>query len=165
MVLPHSPQHLHLYLEISTLLNQLISCFPLFLYLSSSPYKAGTRASGLAHSPRADLFHRGSSRWVVVFFWHLPFPGPLHHVSSAFQPTQDLFPGLSIRTEKNRCLFFSSLNLEKVGSFLVHFCVLELVSQLSNCAFISNLLSSLPSFFFLFFFSCCFIDMWHIYAH
>lgn len=76
------------------------------------------------------------------------------------QPTQDLFPGLSIRTEKNRCLFFSSLNLEKVGSFLFHFCVaLELVSRLSNCVFRSNLLSSLPSsFFFLFFFSCCFID-------
>lgn len=45
-----SPQHLDLYLEIATFLNQLMQCVPLFLYLSSSPGKAGTRASGLAPS-------------------------------------------------------------------------------------------------------------------
>lgn len=34
--------------------------------------------------------------------------------------------------------FFAGINLEKVGSSLAHFSILELVSQLSNCIFMSS---------------------------
>lgn len=69
----------------------------------------------------------------MLLFWHLPFPGTFHHMVSASQPTQDLFPC----TLGKQIPFFSSLSLEKVDSFFVHFSVvLELVSQLSNCIFL-----------------------------
>lgn len=65
-------------------------------------------------------------------------------------PTQDLFLGLSTHTGKDRSLFPSNLNLEKVGGFLVCISVvLELVSQLPNCVLLEpSLLLSLLFFFF-----------------
>lgn len=121
--------HLDLYLEISALLNQLINCFPLFLYLSSSHCKAGTRAlvwlihKGWLVSQRVQQMGSGALLAPALFqalfiTWALPLSPP----KICFQACP--------HTGNNRCPFSSSLNLEK-GSFLVYFfVVLEWVSQL-----------------------------------
>lgn len=129
--------------------------------------QGGNQSFWLGSFTRAGLSHRGPSRWVVVLVWHLPFPGT-HLVSSVSQPTQGLFPGLSAQTGKNRCLFSPALILRKEvvpSSFSV---VLELVSHLSNCIFVSScscfhpLLPAPTVFFFFFFLSCCLIGKWHM---
>lgn len=66
-------------------------------------------------------------------------------------PTQDLFPGLSLHTGRIDAFFFSSLSLEKVGSFLVYISVvLELVSVIQLCLLEPSLQSSLLLLFFFF---------------
>lgn len=98
----------------------------------------------------AGLFYRGSSRWVMVLSWHLPFPGALHyHVCPAHPGSVSQ---LVCTPWKNRCPFFSSLDLEKVGSFLVYISVVLGWFLLPNYVRLSSLSCYHSLFLKLFFY-------------
>lgn len=143
-------------MEITTFESTDACVFPTVSFPEFQSLPDGNQSFWLGSFTRAGFFHRGPSRWAVVLMRHLPFSGT-HHGSSASQPTQDLFPGLSIHIGKQRCLFSPPVLISSLLSL-----VLELVSRLSNCIFVSpsscfHHLPPTPTFL-----SCCCIARWHI---
>jgi hypothetical protein len=106
--LTHSPQH-PACLGIFTL-ELTINCFPLHVSAPKFQLLLG-RDEGLAPS-QSSLFHRGSSRWGVVLYWHLPFPCLVGHVSTVL-PTKICFQACSYTLGRIDAFFPPSLILRK----------------------------------------------------
>lgn len=124
-------------------------CFSLFLSRNSSPCKAGTKVSGLAHSQGLACV-TGVPQMGNGALWHLPFPGALRPVSPAHPGSVSRLVCTHGEEQPPFCLQPECGE----GRFLACISVVpELVSQLSNRGLLEQSLSCChSSLFFPFFF-------------